>query len=72
MLKARGEVQKQAASPDQGKNSPAGGTDSGAKNDMRSDAIESMRNDVVLADNLSELTSVVRELYAEVIILKGK
>lgn len=39
-LKMRGEQPKsQAASPDQGRNSPAGNSDSGAKNDQRDDTL---------------------------------
>lgn len=71
MLRARGEAPKQAASPDQGQSNSTGGQDSGAKNDLRTDQIESMRNDVVLADALTELSGMVKGLYQEVVLLKG-
>lgn len=63
MLKARGEAPKQAASPDQGRNSPAGGVDSGSKNDMRSDLQSEVLTQMQVGDLLQEvraLTEAVR------------
>ena len=62
MLKARGEVQKQAASPDQGKSNSTGGADSGSKNDQRTDNIESLRQEMAIGDLLSEMRSVLAEI----------
>lgn len=62
MLKARGEVPKQQSSPDQGRNSPAGGADSGSKNDMRSDTIESLRTEMAMSDLMAEMRSLVQEV----------
>lgn len=68
MLKARGEVSKQAASPDQGQSNSTGGQDSGQKNDQRSDTIENLRSEMALSDLMLE----VRSLVAQVRELKGQ
>lgn len=51
-LAARNEPKSQAASPDQGRSTPAGGADSGSLNDQRSDlqseALRSFRTDEIL------------------------
>lgn len=68
MLRARGEVPQQAASPDQGQSNSTGGQDSGAKNDQRTDTIESLRSEMAM----SELMSEMRSLLQEVRELKGQ
>jgi hypothetical protein len=53
-LAARSQPAKQAASPDQGRNSAAGATDTGAKNDLRTDTVsEALR--MMQLDEMREL-----------------
>lgn len=62
MLKARGEVPKQQSSPGQGRSNGTGGQDSGAKNDLRTDTIESLRTEMAMTDLMGELRSLVQEV----------
>lgn len=64
MLKARGQVQKQAASPDQGQNTDAGSADSSSKNDERTDGITEVLKQMQQDDYLRNLTSLVERLEA--------
>lgn len=63
-LKNRGQVQRQAASPDQGQGTPAGGADSGSLNDQRSDGIGETLKQMQQDDYLKELTSIVERMEA--------
>lgn len=63
MLKARGEVPKQAASPGQGQSNGTGGQDSGQRNDLRDDTVgENLRHEMAIADQLAEMRSLIEEL----------
>lgn len=63
MLKARGEVPKQAASPGQGQSNGTGGQDSGQRNDLRDDTVgENLRHEMAVADQLAEMRSLIEEL----------
>lgn len=62
MLKARGEVQKQAASPDQGQSNGSGGMTSTDKNDMRSDGLGEVLKRMQDDDFLRNLTGLVERL----------
>lgn len=59
-LEARGVAAQQAASPDQGRNSPAGSTDSGQRNDQRSDTI----SEALSAMKLDEFRELVERMEA--------
>lgn len=61
-LKARSVAAKQAASPDQGQNNQAGSTDSGAKNDQRTDNI----SEALSAMKLDEFRSLVERMEVAV------
>lgn len=63
-LSARGEIQRQAASPDQGKNSPSGSTDSGQKNDQRTDAIGEVLRQVRDEEFLERMEQLVQRAEA--------
>lgn len=66
-LKARSaEPKSQAASPDQGRNSPAGDAESGSMNDERTDTIsqESLMNRMAQDNFLQELSDLVGRLEA--------
>jgi len=54
-LKARSQAAQQAASPDQGRNSPAGAADSGSLNDQRTDLV----GEAFRAMQLDEMRSLV-------------
>lgn len=62
MLRARGEVPQQAASPDQGQSNSTGGQDSGAKNDQRTDTIENLRSEMAMSELMSEMRSLLQEV----------
>lgn len=59
-LAARSAAAKQASSPDQGRNSPAGATDSGEKNDLRTDNI----SEALAAMKLDEFRELVERMEA--------
>lgn len=63
-LEARTVTAKQAASPDQGQNSPAGGTDSTMNNDQRTDGIGEALRAMQQSDLLSEFRSLVERMEA--------
>lgn len=63
-LKARNQAQKQAASPDQGRNSPAGGADSGSLNDQRSDGISEAMERFRQEEFLERLEAVAERIEA--------
>ena len=58
------EPKSQQASPDQGKNTPAGGADSGSLNDQRSDVIsnESVLSQMQREDFLKEMRDILAEM----------
>lgn len=61
-LKARSKTDKQAASPDQGKNSDAGSADSTSKGDTRTDGIEALRREMALDDLITRLAPLLEKL----------
>lgn len=63
-LAARTQAPKQAASPDQGRNSPSGGVDSTSKNDLASEALKAMQ--------LDEMRQIVDEFRSIAATLKGE
>lgn len=63
-LKARNQAQKQAASPDQGRNSPAGGADSGSLNDQRSDNVSEAMERFRQEEFLERLEAVAARIEA--------
>lgn len=63
-LKARNQAPKQAASPDQGRNSPAGGADSGSLNDQRSDGISEAMERFRQEEFLERLEAVAARIEA--------
>lgn len=63
-LRNRGQVQRQAASPDQGQSSDAGGADSGSLNDQRTDNIESVMRQMQNEEFIQNLTSLVERMEA--------
>lgn len=63
-LKARNQAQKQAASPDQGRNSPAGGADSGSLNDQRTDNVSEAMARFANEEFLERLEAVAERIEA--------
>lgn len=63
-LQARSQPTVQAASPDQGQNSPAGSADSSLGNDTRSDGIAEVMKQMQNEDFLNEMRSLVDRMEA--------
>lgn len=61
-LKSRGQVQRQAASPDQGSANGTGGQDSAALNDQRSDTIGETLKQMQQEDILDQMRSLVERM----------